>query len=293
MIHSYWRWTALQMFDFNPLETICEIKLAFSYSPKILESHNSKRTSTSLLYILNGEYNYSSEKSSFTAGSNSLVYLPANSIPYSYRISKVGESPVSAMQIEFDLLDSLSKNPIVYSTHPTLLTDHAEDSISDCFKTIIDTYTKNDTSARLLLMSEFFKLLSLCTKFSSNSQISTSYQKIAPAIEYIQSNYKNSFTILELAKLCHISESQLRRIFQNEIGMSPIRYKNKILLQHACSFLKNDTFNIGEISEILGFCDIYTFSHFFYNYKGISPKAYQKSQSRQTDPTMSCQKRQE
>lgn len=266
----------MQMFDFNPLETTSEIKLAFSYSPKILENHISKRISTGLLYILSGEYSYSSEKASFTAGSNSLIYLPANSIPYSYKISKSGENPVLTMQIEFDLLDSLSKNPIVYSTHPTLLTNHAEDSISACFKTIIETYTKNDTASRLVSISEFFKLLSLCTKFSGNAQISSSYQKIAPAIEYIQSNYKNSFTILELSNLCHISESQLRRIFRSEIGMSPIKYKNKILIQHACSFLENDTFNIGEISEILGFCDIYAFSHFFYNYKGISPSTYRK-----------------
>ena len=40
--------------------------------------------------------------------------------------------------------------------------------------------------------------------------------------------------------------------------------------------LKIDEFNVSEIAEMLGYYDIYAFSHFFTKYEGVSPIAYRK-----------------
>jgi AraC-like DNA-binding protein len=264
----------MELFDYNPSKTTVEIKRAFSYIPRILNNHIIQRKTTGLLYILSGEYCYSYENSSFSTGSNGLIYLPANSVPYDYRVSEVGGEPVKTMQIEFELMDVSRKESLVYSTHPMLLTKSADSAILDCFRTIISEQIKIDPLSRLMVYSEMFKLLSLCAGCKEDAQIVASHRKIAPAIEFIQDNYKSSFSVSELAAICYISESQVRRLFLDDIGMSPIRYKNKLLLQEACKLINSTDLSIGEISEILGFCDIYAFSHFFRKYKGLSPTEY-------------------
>ena len=40
-----------------------------------------------------------------------------------------------------------------------------------------------------------------------------------------------------------------------------------------------DEFKIGEIAEMLGFVDVYEFSHFFTKETGLSPKEYYRSNS--------------
>ena len=264
----------MELFNFAPSMTTAEIRLAFSYVPRILNNHIARRKSTSLLYVLSGRYDYFYESSSFSAGANSLIYLPANAVPYDYRVTAVDGETVRVMQIEFELLDASCKEHLIYSTHPILLTKCADHAVPHCFERIIAEYTKTDAVSKLTVHSELFKLMSLCARCTEDADRVATYQKIAPAIEFIQRHYKGSIAISELAEICHIGESQLRRNFMNEIGMSPIKYKNQLLIEDACRLLIGGALSIGEISEILGFCDIYAFSHFFLKHTGVSPTAY-------------------
>ena len=275
----------MELFNFAPSMTTAEIRLAFSYVPRILNNHIARRKSTSLLYVLSGRYDYFYESSSFSACANSLVYLPANAVPYDYRVTALDGEVVKVMQIEFDLLDVSSKEHLVYSAHPLLLTKCADHAISHCFEKIIAKHTKTDAESKLTVYSELLKLMGLCVSCTKDVNCVATHQKIAFAIEFIQCNYKSSIAVSELAAICHIGESQLRRIFMNEIGMSPMKYKNKLLLEEACRLLNNGALSIGEISEILGFCDIYAFSHFFLKHKGLSPTAYKAMQSAENKKT--------
>lgn len=262
------------LFDFNPSETIADIKLAFAYTPKILNNHIDCRTKTGLLYIQSGNYVYSYENSSFSAGASSLIYLPANSVSYDYHISQSGDEPVRTMQIELELSDCATGNPLVYSEHPMLLTKSADEKIPHCFEEIISTYIKTGPVSRLTVHSKLFKLLALCSDCINEVQADTSPRIISDGVEFIQNNFKRTFTVAELAESCKIGESQLRRIFQHKLGMSPIKYKNQLLLREACKLLCDGELCIGEIAENLGFCDIYAFSHFISKYTGVSPTVY-------------------
>ena len=101
-----------------------------------------------------------------------------------------------------------------------------------------------------------------------------SRSKIAPAIDYLHEHFSEKIESAALAKLCSLSQSQLRRVFMAEVGKSPIRYKNELQLNHARFLLKNEELSINEIASITGFCDTYAFSHFFTKEHGVSPSAY-------------------
>ena len=105
----------------------------------------------------------------------------------------------------------------------------------------------------------------------------TSVEKIAPALRYLNEHYSKTFDVKTLADLCYISTSQLTRLFKKHLGLSPIAYKNKLRLDAAKRLLDNPELSIGEISDILGFYDVYAFSHFFSTATGNSPSKYKES----------------
>ena len=77
-----------------------------------------------------------------------------------------------------------------------------------------------------------------------------------------------------LAKLCSLSGSQLRRCFKSAIGKSPKAYQNELVFNAAKSLLNLGEFTVSEISEMLGFYDLYAFSHFFSKHSGKSPRKF-------------------
>ena len=91
--------------------------------------------------------------------------------------------------------------------------------------------------------------------------------------KYIKKNFTGKIYVKELEKECNLSASQIRRIFQKELKLSPIEYKNTLLINSACNMLKGDN-TVSEISESLGFDNIYAFSQFFKKHTGVSPKKY-------------------
>ena len=58
--------------------------------------------------------------------------------------------------------------------------------------------------------------------------------------------------------------------------MSPITYKEYVRIDKAKSLLASELFNITEVAEKLGYCDIYYFSKEFKKYAGVSPLKYRK-----------------
>ena len=99
-------------------------------------------------------------------------------------------------------------------------------------------------------------------------------EKILPALTHIQQTLYRTVSVTELAALCNLSPSHFRRLFKSLMGKSPIRYKNQVVMQHACRLLDSGVMNISEIANALGITDIYTFSQTFKKEVGVSPSRY-------------------
>ena len=71
---------------------------------------------------------------------------------------------------------------------------------------------------------------------------------ILPALDYIGENYKEILRIEELAEVCHISETHLRRIFQESMRMTPVEYINWVRIRAACKELRKTNISVNEIA---------------------------------------------
>ena len=113
---------------------------------------------------------------------------------------------------------------------------------------------------------------------------------IAPALDYIEENYAQQFTIEHLADLCHWSPTHFRRVFHEIMGTSPLDFVNNTRITKACNLLRSTEDSVLNISETVGFRSISSFNRHFIKIMQMSPREYrkqiQKSDRRAENPSV-------
>jgi len=258
------------LFDFDAENTTLKIKLAMEYEPQIMKNSIKSRSYNGLLYIINGSYRYVFEGEEFIAKKNSLIYLPANSKPYTYLIESDGSNPRS-MQIEFEISDVKNGLSLSFGRTPRVLTDSLEYPIKEAIESVIRSFGVSASQEKLLAYSSlYFILAHFCG--TCKAPIETKQMlSVKSSIRHIESNLAKKPSSKELAALASLSESQFRRLFKSVTKKTPSEYRKAMILKTARNMLTLGEFTIGEIAEMLGFCDVYAFSHFFKKELGFAP----------------------
>ncbi len=102
---------------------------------------------------------------------------------------------------------------------------------------------------------------------------------IAPALDYVENNYMQQFSIEYLAQLCHWSPTHFRRMFHEIMGTSPLDYVNSTRILKSCSLLCSTQESILNISEMVGFQSVSSYNRCFIKVMRISPREYRKQTS--------------
>ena len=226
---------------------------------------NVGRGCNGFLYIKDGRCKFSFKEGSFTATKGNIVYLPLNS---KHNLSSKSEI-LAFYRIDFNL--KINDELVYFSNHPIMIAD----SITpECHNAIISLC--NDIH---LNQDNIFKTEKLCTIFKSlqDLNLSENYKRLIPAVYYITEHYAETLDCHLLAKLCNISLSRFYELFKDEFKITPLEYRNRIILQNAKAMLVGGDMSIKEISSILGFNDTAYFSRFFKKHIKKSPSDYIKS----------------
>jgi len=85
------------------------------------------------------------------------------------------------------------------------------------------------------------------------------------------------WTISELAEMCGISTTHLRRLFFEKTGLTPKEYIDTLKMNRASSLLVNTQRSITNIASSLGYTDPYHFSRRFKEITGNAPNNYRSS----------------
>lgn len=113
---------------------------------------------------------------------------------------------------------------------------------------------------------------------------------VATVVSYLSVHYDASDTVTDLARLVHLSESQLRRRFLSVYGMPPIAYRNHLRTAIAKELLAHTTLSIAEISQRVGYGDVCDLYRAFIKNLGQSPSGFRASLNRKIDPFLLNQK---
>lgn len=98
-------------------------------------------------------------------------------------------------------------------------------------------YLLSSLENSFLPVSLFFEILSVVSSAMNTYQKGELFEKIKPAIDYLQINFQSSVSIRYLASLCFLSESRFFTLFKRQTGMSPIKYKNYLKLNQIAQYL--------------------------------------------------------
>lgn len=101
-------------------------------------------------------------------------------------------------------------------------------------------------------------------------------KKSTQIFTYVDENYAYIENLKELANLFEISEGYLFKLFQNEYGMTPKTYINKLRIKNICNRLKYSERTIKSIAADYGFDSYEHFCRVFKKEMKVSPMEYRK-----------------
>lgn len=114
----------------------------------------------------------------------------------------------------------------------------------------------------------------LTTAKTENSRV---VDEIHKAMLYFNEHYSDDISIDEYAQNNNVSVSWFIRNFKHCTGVTPMQYILSKRIYNAEILLQNPTYNVTEISQIVGYDNPLYFSRIFKKAKGLSPSEYRKS----------------
>ena len=94
---------------------------------------------------------------------------------------------------------------------------------------------------------------------------------ILKALEYIETHYNEDIKIGDLADACFISETHLRRIFQEHLRMGVLDYITMVRIHKACELMRKSDDNVSTIAYNCGFNSLTTFNRNFRDVIKMNP----------------------
>lgn len=104
-------------------------------------------------------------------------------------------------------------------------------------------------------------------------------EEIEAAVRYFQSRYNEPLSIEGYASSRGVSTSWFIRSFKEVTGLTPLQYIRSIRIANAQNLLETTEYNIGEISDVIGYEDPLYFSRVFKKQVGVSPKEFRRQRS--------------
>lgn len=118
---------------------------------------------------------------------------------------------------------------------------------------------------------ERFLLGLLSGKGGEKAQLKThSARLFSSVIEVMNNNIEKNLSVAELAQLCGMSESNLKKIIKKYTGSGVSKHFTMLKIVRATSMLESGM-NINEVSELLGFSSPAYFSYVFKRETGAPP----------------------
>ena len=110
--------------------------------------------------------------------------------------------------------------------------------------------------------------------------------EIAKVVDTLRANqYKDNFSLAEMAAISHMPMETFRKRFVSEVGMPPLSYVLHCKMERAKELLREQDYTVRQAGIEVGMQDPYHFSKQFKNIVGISPSAFKK-QAAQPEATI-------
>ncbi len=139
------------------------------------------RPYSALIYLVRGGIRFNFNNTELLARERDVVYLPEK-CSFNYKASK----EISAIEIDFTLIDRDKNINLLFSDHPVLSLIDTGDEIQDCFMKILKSFSSPSTSAKIKRTADFLTILSNIEDSEINDE---GVMRLAPALYRLREGY--------------------------------------------------------------------------------------------------------
>jgi len=165
--------------------------------------------------------------------------------------------------------------PIISAKYPELILKEFE-ILKDTKLSLEEAYNAAISVINTIILSQNI------TELPVENQTNDLVSRIQSIIDL---NYTNSdFSINDIPPLLYISESHMRKVFKERLGMAPISYLVDIRLKHAASLIYHShttNMTVNELCEASGFGDVRYFMKRFKEKYNMTVKEYKNDCKKQ------------
>ena len=125
-------------------------------------------------------------------------------------------------------------------------------------------------------------LYAVCEEYLKSNQLVERNKMssiISDILAYIENNYKNSISLLDISKSLGYEYCYFSKNFKKLFSMSFNDYLNLYRFNEACALLVKKELSMIEVAHESGFKSVRNFNHIFKKLAGMSPSDYAKRAS--------------
>lgn len=229
-----------------------------------------------LFYIVGGDGQFRVEEELYPVHADQLVIVnpnvPHTEVSYESRpleyivlsIEGLSLSPQSNNDGRFCILDFHGGGDILTCLRHILRESRGK---LDGYETVCQAYLE-------ILVVRLMRSTGLAVSpVASDKRVS---RQCALVRRYIDTHYKESLTLDQLAQQAHVNKYYLAHAFKREYGVSPIGYLGSRRIEESRYLLKETDLSLSQISRMLGFSSASYFSQSFLKAVGVAPMEYRK-----------------
>lgn len=239
------------------------------------ESHDFWET----VFVLDGKVGITADNDVYTLGSGQMVFHKPMEF---HRIRSEDGTDPTVVIFSFSAADMPKLQKRVYT-----VTDENIDEVKAIFEIMTKVFYKCDGrlfvnsdrefDARLVLKRLELLLLTviLSDETEETREISRGAENYRRIVDTMRKNIGQTLSVDDIARLCNMSRSNVKRVFSKYSGMGVIEYFNAMKVKRAKKLLR-DGMSIKEVATELGFDNQNYFSTMFKRIDGVSPGKYKE-----------------
>ena len=249
----------------------CNASNLFVHVPQIITPHTVRTKGQypmqRLFYIQSGHTKFVfSNNKEVSCSAGDIVYLPPD-VTYESLWEESEDS--AAILVCFELFSN--QEPVALSEELFLIAHDSLGTYLEQFSRLREAFEIGALGYKIKSHAIFLDILhSLIHELLRQDRMQKS-DPVHRAIFYVENHCFERISVDELAAMCALSPGALRNHFRAVTGLSPIKYKNNLMMKKAAELLRTNHFSVSEVARMIGLDDIYYFNRMFKQVYGISP----------------------
>ena len=132
-------------------------------------------------------------------------------------------------------------------------------------------------SLEMLLISLYRRDGRNSEKLSGSIKTNNEKEILQRVLDYINKNVGEQLSFGNILAYANISATGLKNMFRRHIGIGVMAYVRRIRIERAKTLIREESYNMTQISEMLGYSEPDKFSRQFKSVSGMTPTEYAKS----------------